>query len=103
MTCLAMYNNIVAYQVEETCFDCGKRCKVALMRQHLLECPGGPSENRSRSRSPLHEWSEPGLSQRRRRPRDAIVSVVLLIFLYCLAQPMWLQIQSNPLGVVSYQ
>ena len=45
------------------------------MRQHLLECPGGPSERRSRS--PLHQWSEPGSSQlKRRRPRDVSSRVV---------------------------
>ena len=36
-------------KVEETCLDCGKKFKMAVLRTHMRECCGGPSGDRSRS------------------------------------------------------
>ena len=33
------------------CLDCGQKCRVALLREHMRVCPGGPSSARSRSRA----------------------------------------------------
>lgn len=38
--------------MEERCLDCGGMFKVADLRNHMKECLGGPSEDRSRSGSP---------------------------------------------------
>ena len=50
-----MYSMILLCKVEERCLDCGKRYKVAVLRKHMKECPGGPSV--ARSRSPIRDVS----------------------------------------------